>query len=819
MIQPKFSFNKKNFEIKELFIDREKAKELYREKLNNNKKDYNILVYYGIGGIGKSSLRKEICRIHEEENRESLCFYLDLNSADDRNLGSGILKLVDSCNKKVDFTCFRLAYTMYFRERNPGIQASSNQKSITDNAFINVGLNILGLFDGGISSTTVDIIERVLNGLKERNIDPSVKEELEKFENYSANEMEERLPLFFQYDLESYIQKHKETKILIVFDTFEAINEGIIEPEHKRRNERWVQDIISYFCREKFKNLITLIFGREKIIWDDYEDIIEQYKLEEFDYKYSEKYLKKLGILEEDIIKKIIKGSEGYPFLLTLSAETYAQIKNKGEKPKISDFDVGTTKIIERFVYNLEKDCVELLRVMSIPNFYNKSIFEYFLNKNILKISMTEFEEFNSSSFITVDDLEKEKDFYIHRILRKEMLKNISLERKKDLNKEFLLYYTDKIDEYAINKNVLEIFYHAKECMNYEEFNKWALLSLSKNIGTPLDILRQLQERGEQSILMHIFTYISQKYEAKEMLRDFINIYIDIVHLGGEYEKSVEICENYLEKYTKSEIVNDKQLLKMSIRKIHHSMFFMPVNELIKKAKNLLEDIDKKQYIDEYNEVLFLLGGNLGILSGNFQEAYKWISLSMEWAEQHKREHFMHRTIRKKAALMLFNNDYNTAMELVTSIISINTPIDKIDTRYKIYLFGILGEIYRKQGDLNNAYYCFDIMEKKSTENHLLGWKAHSYLGKGMIKINKGKYDEGKLLLDMALKIYEDSKHKWGIINVNQAIFYMNKIQGLDTLNFNTYKEEAEKMGYNYNINFANDLENKKNPYLQLFFL
>ena len=260
MIQPKFSFNKKNFEIKELFIDREKAKELYREKLNNNKKDYNILVYYGIGGIGKSSLRKEICRIHEEENRESLCFYLDLNSADDRNLGSGILKLVDSCNKKVDFTCFRLAYTMYFRERNPGIQASSNQKSITDNAFINVGLNILGLFDGGISSTTVDIIERVLNGLKERNIDPSVKEELEKFENYSANEMEERLPLFFQYDLESYIQKHKETKILIVFDTFEAINEGIIEPEHKRRNERWVQDIISYFCREKFKNLITL-FG------------------------------------------------------------------------------------------------------------------------------------------------------------------------------------------------------------------------------------------------------------------------------------------------------------------------------------------------------------------------------------------------------------------------------------------------------------------------------------------------------------------------------------------------------------------------------
>ena len=820
MIRPKYSFDKKIFEIKELFIDREEAKTLYREKLNNNKKDYNVLVFYGIGGIGKSSLRKEICRIHEEENRDSLCFYLDLNSADDRNLGSGILKLVDSCNnKKVDFTCFQLAYAMYFRERNPGIQFSSNQKSVTDNAFINVGLNILGYFDGGISSTTVDIIERALNSLKERNIDKNVKEELKKFKDYSANEMEERLPLFFQHDLEAYIQKHKETKILIVFDTFEALNEGIIDPEHKRRNERWIQDIISYFCRDKFENLITLIFGREKIIWDDCEDIIEQYKLEEFDYKYSEEYLKKIGILEEDIIQKIIKGSEGYPFLLTLSAETYAQIKNKGENPKISDFNGGTTKIIERFVYNLEKDCVELLRVMSIPNFYNKSIFNYLLNKNILKISMTGFEEFNSSSFITVDDLETEKDFYIHRILRKEMLKNISIERKKELNREFLSYYSNKISEHAENKNVLEIFYHAKECMDNKEFNEWALLPLSKEIGTPLDILRKLQERGEQSILMHIFNHISQKYEAKEMLRDFINIHIDIVHLGAEYEKSVNIWENYLKKYTKSEIVNDKQLLKMNIRKIHHSMFFMPVKELIEKAEDLLEDINKEQYIDEYNEVLFLLGGNLGILSGNFQEAYKWISLSLEWAEQHKRETFMHRTIRKKAALMLFNNDYSTAMELVTNVISINTPIDKIDTRYKIYLFGILGEIYRKQGDLDNAYHCFDIMGKKSTENHLLGWKAHSYLGKGMIQINRGNYDEGKLLLEMALKIYEDSRHKWGIINTNQAIFYMNKIQGINTLNLNTYKEEAEKMGYNYNLNFANDLENKKNPYLQLFFL
>lgn len=818
MIQPKHSFSKKNFEIKKIFIDREEAKALYKKRLNDNQKDYNVLVYYGIGGIGKSRLRKEICRIHKEENKESLCFYLDLNYADDRNLGTGILKLVDSCdNKKVNFKCFELAYALYFRKKNPTIQYERDKKSVTDNFFVGIGLDIIGYFDGGITSTAVEVIEKTLDSLKGRTIDKEVKETLKNFENYSINEMEEMLPLFFQYDLEFYIKKHKETKILIVFDTFEAINEGVTDPIRKRMNERWVEEIIKYFSREQFENLITVIFGREPIIWDEWENIIEQYRLNEFDYKYSEEYLKKLGILEEDIIKEIIKSSEGYPFLLSLSVETYAQIKNKGELPKICNFNGGYTKIIERFIYNLEKDSVELLRLMSIPNFYNESIFKYLFNRNILKISMTEFKEFNKYSFITYDDLEK--DFYIHRILRKEILKTIPLDRAKELNREILSYYSDKVSVHAENKSVLEIFYHAKECMCAVEFNEWFLSPLSENIGSPFDILKQLQKRGEQSVLMHIFNYTLEKYETSDMLINFINIYIDTVHLGGEYEKAVNICNNYLNKYKKEEIANDKQLLKMNIRKIHHSMFFMPVNGLLKEAKELIKDINSEKYIDEYNEILFLLGGNLGILSGDFQTAYKWITLSKDWAEKHKMESFIHRTIRKEADIMLFNNNCSAAMELVNNVISISMPIEHINSRYKIYLLGVLGEIYRKQRELDKSYYCFNIMEKKSTEMHLLGWKAHSYFGKGMVQINKGNYNEGKLLLDAALKIYENIKHKWGIINVNQAIFYMNKIQGINTLNLNTYKEEAEKMGYRYNITFANDLENEDRPYLQLFFL
>ena len=163
MPRPKHSFGKKYFEVQEQFIDREEAKNLYRDKLNNNEKDYNVLVIYGVGGIGKSKLRKEICRLHKEENEKAVSFYLDLNAPEDRNLGAGILKLVDSCdNKKINFKCFEMAYALYFRKKNPGIQYGRERDMVTDNTFVGIGLNILEVFDNGITGTAAEIVEKLL---------------------------------------------------------------------------------------------------------------------------------------------------------------------------------------------------------------------------------------------------------------------------------------------------------------------------------------------------------------------------------------------------------------------------------------------------------------------------------------------------------------------------------------------------------------------------------------------------------------------------------------------------------------------------------
>lgn len=821
MIQPKHLFGKKNFEVKEEFIDREEAKEFYHYKLNNNDKDYNVLVFYGVGGIGKSKLRREICRMHKDDNKEGLAFYLDFNARDDRNLGAGILKLVNSCTTKIDFKCFEMAYALYFRKKNPSALYGREKGMVTENTFVGIGLNILGVFDSGITATAAVIVEKTIKAITNRTIDKEVKEELKCFDDYSIAEMEERLPLFFQYDLKNYIEQTQNAKVLIVFDTFEALNENVIEQVHRSQNERWIQEFISYFDRKTFPQLLITIFGRDKIEWgEEWQKLLEQHQLIEFAYSYSKEYIQKAGIDNPDIINAIINSSKGYPFLLYLSLETYANLKNHGQDARVSDFTGSYPEIVERFLYNLDKETVEVLRLMSIPNYYDADIFSLLIKEYNISFPMTEFEQFNKYSFVSCNDTGKE--FYVHDLIRKVLIEKSPENMVKSVHRIMLLFFANKVNQNVIAKYVLEMFYHARKVMAVGEFNAWLSASINSNSNlTPLHVMKKQQVQGEQSILFQIINGIKSEFSLEELSVDLINIYIDIVHLGGEYENAVSICEKYLSPYSNDKILLNEQLIKMRVRKIHHSMFYMPVNDLIKEAEVLLEHVDDLKYPEQYNELLFLLGGNLGVLSGDFKYASEWLKKSMEYALLHHLDSFKHRTIRKQADIFLANNHFEDALNLINPIVSIHSSIEFIDSRYKIYLMGVLGEIYRKQGKLNEARICYDVVEKKSTEKHLAGWKAHSYLAIGMIEMQLENYKKAEEYIQRSLQIYAKSKQEWGIINAKEAMLLMHKKQGIAIC-----KEEiddcyscAMSMNYQYNVKFLDLLKTEEEPYLQLFFL
>ena len=65
-------------------------------------------------------------------------------------------------------------------------------------------------------------------------------------------------------------------------------------------------------------------------------------------------------------------------------------------------------------------------------------------------------------------------------------------------------------------------------------------------------------------------------------------------------------------------------------------MFYRPVTELWPQMVDLLSCCDQTQDPESYGEILFMLGGNLGALRGNYEEARQFLTRAIRHARQRR---------------------------------------------------------------------------------------------------------------------------------------------------------------------------------------
>lgn len=809
MIKPKHSFGKSNitFKINEEFVNREHAKKLFSDSMNPSADSYKVIMYHGVGGIGKSSLKKELISIHNNTyGSNAIRFHLDFSSPENRNPGEALISLVDSCESKTKhrFECFEIAYSLYFRKKYPDT-AYNREKEDLANKF-GIGLSIVSIFDSGITQTTVNIVDKFAKLLRNRKLDDDMKEDLKNFDNLSINEIEERLPAYFEYDLSYLKAKNPEINVIFMIDTFEALNVYENEVIHRNKNERWVKDFLAYF-----PGYLFVIYGREKLQWEkEWADYIELCELKNLEIDYSYEYLKKAGITNEKILNKIVDSCKGYPFYLSLALKTYSDIVNDGRSPTETDFGKSYSDIIERFVYNLCADEVELLKILSIPRFYTREVFELLIRKFIPGYSITRFSHFNEYSFISNEKFK----YFIHLLMKDGLKKYIDNETLMLVHEILFDYYGKSFKSQNLKDLFSEMVYHKCEMSSINDFKLWIE-------GANLDYLSDLQRRGEQDYIINIILMIINKYGLQEIPIELVNIYIDIVHLGGNYEDAISICENYLTSFNNEEIINDKNILRIAIRKIHHSMFYYPVNDLVESALKLIENEALLEYKDEYGELLFLIGGNLGLLTGDFEFAEQWLNKAFSYAKQNNNPDLELRVIRKLVDILSVRDKTEEALELCKRYISIDS---ELESRYHLYLLGALGEIYRKLQMFNEAQYCFDRLERITLQRNLPGWVAHSYLGQAMLCLHIGDVDKGLEYTRKAKEIYKKINQIWGKINSEtvEIILLLKCNDNDDYVLEKLYdiRNEAHLMNYSYNVIAVNKLiENKNYDSFHLLFL
>ena len=401
---------------------------------------------------------------------------------------------------------------------------------------------------------------------------------------------------------------------------------------------------------------------------------------------------------------------------------------------------------------------------------------------------------------------------------------------KKFISDDEIVTVEDYLKNY-IQSNIIDVYSKLSKwneieaCINNfpSQWNMNCLLSALWTNDDCIGFFNMMQRLGERKYVFEVLEMLKEKYGISAFDQELFESYVDVVHLGGGYREAVQLYNEYLKQYSYEEIIENPTLLHYSIRRIHHSMFFAPVKDLIRRALELISHMNPNKTPKDYNEILFLLGGNLGVLSGDFEFASEWLQKAGEFAIKIGDRDFQKRAARKQVDLLCLEGNFEAAMDLMETFISLDS---EAKSRYEIYLLGALGETYRQIGDFENSNRAFKKLLGLTKLKGLIGWECHAYLGLANLECESETPSLDKIdrYLESANAIYQKSGLVWGIVNSEIVRFRAYKkagcLAGNHLIELMKAKDLATNVEYAYETAILSDLlEGKSADKHRLLFL
>ena len=517
--------------------------EISKDKDGKEKNTYKVLAFYGMGGIGKTSLRDHLCDMikkNEELKKHVVYSYIDFQTDFPKDMISKdvFYRLIsDRFHKNfgIKFTIFSLAYIIYLKKLNPNLELKKHTLPFAEEGDILSGIiEFLSESVGSIAGITTKIVAYAYKNYSNFFLDDNIKKELVELENQEVCNIEQELSRFFAYDLANFKKENPNKKVAIFFDTYELLCKTQPTDAEKLKQDEWIRDFI-----EQNKNVLFVISGREKLIWEladsDWEEVLEQHRLEELSDDDCKSFLNHCGITDPNIQERIIKCSCGVPFYLDICVEIWENDKGK------EDFkDIKQTEITERLIRYLDRSELATLELLSIASYFDKEIFELIVSKFSTGYPATKIDELAKFSFISSED--NSKHYTIQRLMKECLQNQLDVELKARAHETMVCYYEDKLKDLSIKTAsrdnailVREAFIH-KENLNGEE----------KAIDWLLEKLDIYSERGVLFIFKDMLLELLNRdfnYKKADVLNNLGTSYYSL----GNYNKAIEYYKKALE--------------------------------------------------------------------------------------------------------------------------------------------------------------------------------------------------------------------------------------------------------------------------------
>ncbi|MBN2541755.1 tetratricopeptide repeat protein [bacterium] len=463
------------------FTDREEFIATFREHFAAKPREENrILSYYGVGGIGKTTLRKELGRILDDKYPNTLWTILDFDTPTHRDEETALFWLRKSFFRKykIGFPSFEIAYGFLWQKTRPQIPLTKDNCSLIDEGgLLSDVLDVAGDVPGiDIISAGVRAIvqgqKHIRDWWKKRG-----QSEIYKLTDMEPREILERLPMYWASDFKDFINSRGLSSVMFL-DTYEAMWEGERAEAKVFTRDEWVRELVA-----QLPEVLWVICGREKLRWGetdpDWDQVIDQRlvgKLSEKDVNF---FLESCGISNAQIKQTINEASKGLPYYLDLAVDTYYQIRDKhSQEPQSEDFAGTPRKVLDRFLRYLDRGEIETLKVLSSLRFFDYEIFEKLVDHFKTGYPITAFEELLRFSFIYKWD--QEGTWAMHELMRS-ALQEFQPDDLKARVLEFVFeYYSAKLVGLKIRDvteqhcdYLTEAYFYGKIIIQEDRFFKW----------------------------------------------------------------------------------------------------------------------------------------------------------------------------------------------------------------------------------------------------------------------------------------------------------------------------------------------------------
>lgn len=564
MLKSKFAKKKQGFQAQKIFTDRVEPTAVFYNSISEiEDKTQELIVYYGKGGIGKSTLLKNLIKHSEEAYKEApgKTFHNIFVSLDAYEYSNPVNILMSIRNGVIgDCSLFDYALMQYFAKTKMTIEEMRNKGNLFSHAVMDI-LNDVVTVGTAQVCVPAAALNKCINLIKDMRFKERYKEEMQEISELNEFELFERLPYYLGICI-SYAAEKGHYHVIFM-DSYESVLARTVGGTPSVDKEDWLKEL--FLSCEPVR---VVIASRDRIRWDkedeEWNDYLNQHLIYNLSEEDSRWFLQQVPIYHEDVVEAIVKNAGGVPLYLDMCVDIYEKTYNADEKFEIETLQKGE-KIIDRYIRHLSQKNKYAVKVLSMTRSFDMDFAQKLLQKQKLVYNKEELKElFEKSIILPIEEkkglwkLDTSVSLHLNQKMEKEQRKEIFDDMLEcvieDQSGRSFVYFAMLIERATQEPEFLDgvIEQMIEEIDFYSNAGFWNELHvfLKDYVDNCNDLLKTVAVMEEliwyrrTGQLKQAETFAKEYPLKKEDLGSWFYLYeylkIQIRHLMGYYEESIQ---------------------------------------------------------------------------------------------------------------------------------------------------------------------------------------------------------------------------------------------------------------------------------------